>query len=313
VQELWRYTVKSMLGERRELIDLNARGVEGDRTYAIRDATGKFNHGLPPYSVPGFYLPEYAYSREIIPPLQRAGFRFAVMDDAIFGARHGRVPFDTVPQIDDFRVFLRSRRWGDALARGAYDFDRFNREFPQDVNAWLGGQRGYVVLATDAETFGHHHRRHLDWLLKPLVEQWSRPEAPATIVPFADLLAEFGQRACDVSLPPGSWSTEVSDFVSGNHFPLWDSSENLYHQALWRLVNLARGYGDRPAAEDDVLKILSSCCWWQVSGRPNFNPKLMMHGAKKALEVVQRCGDEAAKQAARQAFGQLIRLPGIGD
>ena len=45
VQELWRYPVKSMLGERRELIDLNARGVEGDRTYAIRDATGKFGSG----------------------------------------------------------------------------------------------------------------------------------------------------------------------------------------------------------------------------------------------------------------------------
>src|SRR3990172_1596918 len=45
VQKLWRYPVKSMLGERRELIDLNARGVDGDRTYAIRDATGKFGSG----------------------------------------------------------------------------------------------------------------------------------------------------------------------------------------------------------------------------------------------------------------------------
>jgi uncharacterized protein YcbX len=42
---LWRYPVKSMLGERRESLLLERRGVAGDRLYAVRDEAGKFGSG----------------------------------------------------------------------------------------------------------------------------------------------------------------------------------------------------------------------------------------------------------------------------
>lgn len=45
VLTLWRYPVKSMLGERCARLTLEARGVAGDRLYAIRDAAGKFGSG----------------------------------------------------------------------------------------------------------------------------------------------------------------------------------------------------------------------------------------------------------------------------
>ncbi len=45
VRELWRYPVKSMLGERGERLWLDQRGVIGDRIYAIRDEAGKFGSG----------------------------------------------------------------------------------------------------------------------------------------------------------------------------------------------------------------------------------------------------------------------------
>ena len=45
VCELWRYPVKSMLGERRERVWLDQRGVIGDRLYAVRDEAGKFGSG----------------------------------------------------------------------------------------------------------------------------------------------------------------------------------------------------------------------------------------------------------------------------
>jgi len=43
--ELWRYPVKSMLGELCDSLRLEPRGVEGDRQYAIRDVSGKFGSG----------------------------------------------------------------------------------------------------------------------------------------------------------------------------------------------------------------------------------------------------------------------------
>ncbi|HEX7129616.1 MAG TPA: MOSC domain-containing protein [Rhodanobacteraceae bacterium] len=45
VVELWRYPVKSMLGERRESLRVEMRGVHGDRLFAIRDANGKLGSG----------------------------------------------------------------------------------------------------------------------------------------------------------------------------------------------------------------------------------------------------------------------------
>ncbi len=42
---LWRYPVKSMLGEECEFLAVDARGVEGDRLFAVRDADGKFGSG----------------------------------------------------------------------------------------------------------------------------------------------------------------------------------------------------------------------------------------------------------------------------
>jgi uncharacterized protein YcbX len=45
VAALWRYPVKSMLGERCDALELEARGVRGDRAYAVRDEAGKLGSG----------------------------------------------------------------------------------------------------------------------------------------------------------------------------------------------------------------------------------------------------------------------------
>lgn len=45
IAALWRYPVKSMLGERCDSLMLNRRGVVGDRLFAVRDEEGKFGSG----------------------------------------------------------------------------------------------------------------------------------------------------------------------------------------------------------------------------------------------------------------------------
>lgn len=42
---LWRYPVKSLRGEALDLVELDARGVVGDRVWALRDADGKLASG----------------------------------------------------------------------------------------------------------------------------------------------------------------------------------------------------------------------------------------------------------------------------
>jgi uncharacterized protein YcbX len=45
ISTLWCYPVKSMLGEERRVMDLDARGVRGDRLFAIKNDEGKFGSG----------------------------------------------------------------------------------------------------------------------------------------------------------------------------------------------------------------------------------------------------------------------------
>lgn len=45
VDELWRYPVKSMLGEAVGALELGLRGAEGDRAFAVCDAEGKLGSG----------------------------------------------------------------------------------------------------------------------------------------------------------------------------------------------------------------------------------------------------------------------------
>jgi uncharacterized protein YcbX len=45
VLELWRYPVKSLLGERLEAIEVEARGLQGDRRFAVTDRNGKIGSG----------------------------------------------------------------------------------------------------------------------------------------------------------------------------------------------------------------------------------------------------------------------------
>jgi uncharacterized protein YcbX len=45
VERLWRYPVKSFRGERRDAVEIDARGVVGDRLFAVRTANGRFGSG----------------------------------------------------------------------------------------------------------------------------------------------------------------------------------------------------------------------------------------------------------------------------
>jgi uncharacterized protein len=45
VREVWRYPVKSLVGERLAAVGVDGRGVLGDRLWSLRDADGKFGSG----------------------------------------------------------------------------------------------------------------------------------------------------------------------------------------------------------------------------------------------------------------------------
>lgn len=286
----------------------------------VFDRESKKRAGFPIATCGGIYLPEYAWDPKIVPALKGSGGQFTVVDDALFAHVHGgKVPFNRLPLVKGLAVFLRSRLWGDKISLGENgrrhcDFDRLARELPSGLHNWFGDQDGYFVLAFDAETFGHHVKNFVEWLLIPLVDHWGHGAEPVGIAPFQDLYGIYAPLSEERDVPAGTWSTEISQYHAGVPFPLWDDSANAYHRALWKLVDIARQFGERPEASEDVMKVLSSCAWWQVAYHSGpLNAKYMMPNARLARDVIERCGDEAAKKAGRAAFKALLKLPGVYD
>lgn len=267
----------------------------------------------------GIFLPEMAWSQSMLPNLQKCGYRWTVLDDVCFKAQYGFVPYDEVPGIrGGFKAFLRSNYWSNQIADGKLTFkifrEKLNYEFPQ----WTKNRPAYLVIALDAETFGHHHPRLIKDFLQPMLKEWGS-DGEDILMPFEKISQLFPAKTL-VRINDGSWSTSADDYWRDNSFPLWNSKFNPHHQNLWRLVNLAlrhfgnpeadasRCYGTRPETNLDCLKITSSCQWWWISGRPWWNPDLMKFGARKAMEIVECRGSPEEISEAKKIFDKLDAL-----
>lgn len=252
----------------------------------------------------GFYLPEMAFSRKDVGLLRDYGYRWTVIDDKIFGAKNplNSVPFNHIITYDNFKVFMRSRIWSNIISFDHPTFNDFKSRLEHDILDWTKGASAYLIIAMDAETFGHHSGDLFEKLLKPMLINWAGSKSK--IMPIENIGQNFPTRSVSY-LPDSSWSTELDDLDRSNPYPLWKSRFNTYHLKLWELVELALRHFDY--CRQDCLRITSSCHWWWIS-RANWNPDFMMKGAKKAIEIVRQHGSSEEIIAAEKLYQELKEI-----
>jgi uncharacterized protein YcbX len=157
ISELWRYPVKSMLGEKRESLVVDSRGVEGDRLYAIHDANGKIGSGKNTRRFRRFEG-LFGYAAAYIDGVPRITFPngkvFGVgsseadsgLSDA-FGEKLTLSKESAVSQLDAGPVHLISQaalRWLSALLAGPVDSRRFRPNIVIDVPGDTRVERGWI-------------------------------------------------------------------------------------------------------------------------------------------------------------------------
>lgn len=232
----------------------------------------------------GFYLPEMGFSRNDIGLMKELGYRWSVIDDEPFRAIHSSVPFDGIIILNGFKVYMRSSLWSNLISSGNFSFADIKARMEYEIPSWTRNAPAYLIIATDAETFGHHHEGLIERFLEPMLKEWG---GEGKIVPIESLERNFPSRSVSY-LPDGSWSTSAEDLRKNDPYPLWNSRFNRYHSMLWELINTALKYFNN--CEQDCLKMTSSCHWWWISGRPYWEPEFMKFGAKKAIEIVRKYG-----------------------
>ncbi len=138
VKALWRYPVKSMLGEELDAVDLSEDGVVGDRAYAVRDKeTGKVASAKHPRLWPNLLACRAAFVDAPRPDDELPPVRIELAD--------GTVVLSDAPDADAVlsRFFGRDVELAHAAHNG-YTIDQYH---PDEENYDPGGHRDEVVEA----------------------------------------------------------------------------------------------------------------------------------------------------------------------
>lgn len=287
---------------------------EAKRQIELNQKTNSFFFGTA-YKPSGFFPPEMAYSREILPPVIGAGHRWIILSGV---ACPTNWPVDTVYQIEHegkrLAVFFR-----DNLLSNKISFHELGpKDFLDNLKALKGDKENiYVVTAMDAETYGHHIQDWEELFLAEVYEQLQvRSETFAYIqqkkalaTQHASLFqdAETAQQvqtatisqllelfsSSDVIDPkPSSWSTTAEDIEATNPYPLWSDKDNEIHRLQWEHVSICVEICSSASqlADNDESKrfagiarglldrALHSCQFWWASRKPMWDINLIHMG-----------------------------------
>jgi len=123
----------------------------------------RFRFGHEPL---GMWLPEMAVDGETLEALAAEGVRFTLLSDeqVEMHAPAGGGPYSvSLGNSDEFRIFVRDRSTSNALSFQMPDGPQMDEWLRERLGA--SGQREHLLLiASDGETFGHHHTQGVEFL-----------------------------------------------------------------------------------------------------------------------------------------------------
>ena len=120
----------------------------------------------------GMWLPEMAVDYETLEALAAESIQFTILsDEQVRGSlAAGAGPYEvSLPSGRSVAVFVRDRHASNALSFGMPSIDDLDI-WLRDELEWRCRSGGLVLIATDGETFGHHHRQGAE-VLRSITER----------------------------------------------------------------------------------------------------------------------------------------------
>lgn len=240
---------------------------------------------LGKYLKNGFFPPEMAFHPELARIVKKIGYRWLIADDLPFVCQHGFAPYNFIPMTKGLPILLRSRLWSQALAFKEFSSGwKFVEHLKIGLDQWFGEKNGYLIIALDAETFGHHQHNYFEFLHE--IEMAVKWQMGLRFVFLSEILSHFPTKKIEV--PAGSWSTLDEDFKKGISFPLWWHPENRSQQLLWNLIDTLLLYLDNKNSEQRQLmdKALNSCQFWWLS-KDHWSPTNALKTIPIYLQIIK--------------------------
>ncbi len=246
------------------------------------------------YNPEGIFPPELAFDGPLVSLFKTLGYKWTIADDSNVQYYGVEVPYNNVYSFNGFAVFLRSNLWANRFANYRGEWPRgkdFVEELLGSLDRWMGDDDGYMIIALDGETFGHHHPALDDVFLSGVFEALHSAGDRLRTAHLADLLCQFP--IVPSFIPPGSWSTDQADTRNRDFFSWWKSRRNRIHQLQWQFTNLVLEKVrrlDEEEINEDMDRALYSCQFWWASYW-KFNPPEIYKGAFNMMRILQKAMD----------------------
>ncbi len=294
---------------------------EAKRQIELNKTASAFYFGKGTFKPIGFFPPEMAYSREIVPAVLATGHRWIILSGVACPASW---PVDRIYQVEHEKKKLAVFFRDDILSNKISFHEIGPEDFLSDLIALKGDKEDiYVITAMDAETYGHHIEQWEELFLgqvyaelevrretyngikqRKALSKETTKLMDATVdkvetVTISQLLEHF-PAGKTIDPKPSSWSTSAQDIEAGNPYPLWSDPGNELHRLQWEhlhiamdIVKKALEVADNPEskhfssiARGLLDRALHSCQFWWASRRPMWDINIIHMGLIEQWKVI---------------------------
>ena len=270
---------------------------EAERQIELNTETGRKYFG-DAFAPRGIFLPEMAWSPELTPILERAGFEWVMLDELAYNGRPGQVDYTRKYQIRDSKLFVmfREHRLSAAIMNVV---PRELGGLKEAAREELGAKR-YIVTGMDGETFGHHRVGHT----RILAAMYDDPGIQ--LVRMSEILTKFDDTEVVETLAC-TWASSQDDIEKGIQFISWDDPTNNIHKLQWELLRLTvkemNGLSRRnpiyARLRAQLDSAVSSDQFFWAAARPWWMVEYIERGAHDLLQVLTELPNSTPKIAAQ--------------
>nr|VFJ44495.1 MAG: Glycosyl hydrolase family 57 [Candidatus Kentron sp. FM]VFJ50174.1 MAG: Glycosyl hydrolase family 57 [Candidatus Kentron sp. FM]VFK06594.1 MAG: Glycosyl hydrolase family 57 [Candidatus Kentron sp. FM] len=242
----------------------------------------------------GVFPPEMAFEYQLASLFAKQGYEWTITDDTSVAWQQIPIPSNKIYQCEGVSVFLRSNYWSNRFAnnrmpdsgKGCVD------ELARSLADWQGDGDGYVIIALDGETFGHHHEQLGAPFLHDLFQAFRDNPRPIQLAHLTEINGLFPH--VSQFIPPASWSMDEKNIEARDYFPLWKSHGNRIHALQWQFTHCVlkkvRRLQTNKEINREMDRALFSCQYWWASFW-RFEPREIYKGAFNMMAILQHVGE----------------------
>ncbi|MHA2281268.1 MAG: hypothetical protein ACXAC5_10480 [Promethearchaeota archaeon] len=247
----------------------------------------------------GFFPPELAISGSVAKYVRELGYKWVIMSGIACPIEW---PYDQIYYSPNgLQLFFRDDIMSNKISFKDIKPKKFVSEAKKMHKNEKTNNSTYVVIAQDAETFGHHIPRYEKTFLGRAIELINS-ENDVELVFISDLDRYFQVSEDKIIPKESSWSTTYKDMENNVPYPLWKHPDNNIHKYYWKIMkslnNLMNLIDDFALSEIWNVKnyyntarwfydrgIHSCPTWWANLQRGTWSPNLIYKGVELLMQA----------------------------